>query len=94
VDRPVGAPGHGQGGHHRARRHHAEVDIPYSPTEFQIVYRSSWGLDYKDGKIHGNYNRWINRLRDNVLKELSFNPTSRRSTRWASSTRASTGRPT
>ncbi|WP_179957935.1 hypothetical protein, partial [Citrobacter cronae] len=48
-------------------RHHAEVDIPYSPTEFQIVYRSSWGLDYKDGKIHGNYNRWINRLRDNVL---------------------------
>jgi hypothetical protein len=74
VDRPVGAPGHGQGGHHRARRHHAEVDIPYSPTEFQIVYRSSWGLDYKDGKIHGNYNRWINRLRDNVLKELSFNP--------------------
>ncbi|MFF7108395.1 hypothetical protein [Pseudomonas sichuanensis] len=55
-------------------RHHAEVDIPYSPTEFQIVYRSSWGLDYKDGKIHGNYNRWINRLRDNVLKELSFNP--------------------
>ena len=55
-------------------RHHAEVDIPYSPTEFQVVYRSSWGLDYNDGKIHGNYNRWINRLRDSILKELSFDP--------------------
>ncbi|WP_037028303.1 hypothetical protein [uncultured Pseudomonas sp.] len=56
-------------------RHHAEVDIPYSPTEFQVLYRSSWGLDYNDGKIHGNYNRWVNRLRDNILKELSFDPT-------------------
>ncbi|MFJ3446835.1 hypothetical protein ACIPM0_01215 [Pseudomonas sichuanensis] len=55
-------------------RHHAEVDIPYTPSEFQIVYRSSWGLDYKDGQIHRNYNRWINLLRDNVLKELSNNP--------------------
>lgn len=56
-------------------RHHAEVDIPFTATSFQIVYRSSWGLDYKDGQIHGNYNRWVNRLRDNVLKELSFDPT-------------------
>lgn len=56
-------------------RHHAEVDIPYSTTSFQILYRSSRGLDYKNGKIHGNYNRWINRLRDNILKELSIDPT-------------------
>lgn len=55
-------------------RHHAEVDIPFTPTSFQIIYRSSWGLDYKDGKIHGNYNRWVNRLRDNILKELNVNP--------------------
>ncbi|CAI8896039.1 MULTISPECIES: hypothetical protein [Pseudomonas] len=55
-------------------RHHAEVDIPFSPTSFEIDYRSSYGLDAKDGKIHGNYNRWVNRLRDNVLKELSINP--------------------
>lgn len=55
-------------------KHHAEVDIPYSPTSFQILYRSSWGLDYKDGEIHGNYNRWVNKLRDNILKELSVDP--------------------
>lgn len=55
-------------------RHHAEVDIPYSSTSFQINYRSSRGLDAKNGKIHQNYNRWVNRLRDNVLKELDVNP--------------------
>lgn len=55
-------------------RHHAEVDIPYSPTSFQINYRSSWGLDAKNGKIHRNYNRWVNRLRDNILKELDVDP--------------------
>lgn len=55
-------------------KHHAEVDIPYTTTSFQILYRSSWGLDYKDGKIHGNYNRWVNKLRDNILKELNVDP--------------------
>ncbi|MCV4284438.1 hypothetical protein [Pseudomonas capsici] len=55
-------------------RHHAEIDIPYTPTSFEIDYRSSTGLDYKDGQIHRNYNRWINLLRERILKELSINP--------------------
>ncbi|MBX8485906.1 hypothetical protein [Pseudomonas cichorii] len=55
-------------------RHHAEVDIPFTPTSFEIDYRSSTGLDYKDGQIHRNYNRWINLLRERILKELSINP--------------------
>lgn len=55
-------------------RHHAEIDIPYTPTSFEIDYRSSTDLDYKDGQIHRNYNRWINLLRERILKELSINP--------------------
>lgn len=55
-------------------RHHAEVDIPYSSTSFQINFRSSRGLDEKNGKIHRNYNRWVNRLRGNILKELDVDP--------------------
>ncbi|MBA1273760.1 hypothetical protein [Stutzerimonas azotifigens] len=55
-------------------RHHAEVDIPYSATAFQIQLRSSWGLNEKSGKIHRNYNRWVNRLRDNILRELDIDP--------------------
>ena len=51
-------------------RHHAEISIPYSASQFAIEYRSSWGLDYQDGKIHRNYNRWINNLRSSILQEL------------------------
>lgn len=51
-------------------RHHAEIDIPYTASHFAIQYRSSWGLDEKDGTIHGNYNRWIENLRSSILQEL------------------------
>jgi hypothetical protein len=51
-------------------RHHAEIDIPYNATSFQINYRSSTGLNYKDGEIHRNYNRWIDRLRSDIFRKL------------------------
>lgn len=55
-------------------KHHAEIDIPYTPTSFEMDYRDSRGLDYKDGRIHGTYNRWINYLRDDVIKQLASDP--------------------
>lgn len=55
-------------------RHHAEVTIPYSTAQYRINYRDSWGLDYKDGKIHRNYNRWISMVNDNILRELHLDP--------------------
>ena len=54
-------------------RHHAEIAIDYSPAEFQIRYLSSSGLDYEDGKIHRNYNRWIKKLRNDILQQLHTN---------------------
>ncbi|WP_256672684.1 hypothetical protein [Pseudomonas sp. v388] len=51
-------------------RHHAEIDIPYTATTFEINYRSSTGLNYKDGEIHRNYNRWVDRLRSDILQKL------------------------
>lgn len=51
-------------------RHYAEVTIPYSDSQFQIQYRNSRGLDYKDGKIHRNYNKWVNLLREQILSNL------------------------
>lgn len=53
-------------------RHHAEIDIPYTATGFEINYRSSNGLNYKDGEIHRNYNRWIDRLRSDILQKLGI----------------------
>ncbi len=52
-------------------RHGAEIDIPYSASLFSLNYRDSFGLDYKAGKIHRNYNRWISRLRGTIVQELS-----------------------
>ncbi|MHC8389788.1 hypothetical protein ACYZTM_17520 [Pseudomonas sp. MDT2-39-1] len=55
-------------------RHHAEIDIPYTSTSFEMDYRDSRGLDYKNGRIHDTYNRWINYLRDDVVMQLSSDP--------------------
>ena len=49
------------------RTHTAVVDIDYSQTAYNIKYRESTNLDYADGKIHRNYNGWIQNL-DKAIK--------------------------
>ena len=51
-------------------QYHAEIDIPYSADHYRIQYRNSSGLDYKDGKIHKNYIRWVRLLDKGILREL------------------------
>jgi hypothetical protein len=53
------------------RSHTAVVDIIYSPTHYKIVYKKSINLEAKNGKIHPNYNSWINNLRKNIDRELA-----------------------
>jgi hypothetical protein len=53
-------------------KHHAEIDIDYNPVAYQIRYRDSWGLGYKDGKIHRNYNRWVANLSKSIQQELQM----------------------
>lgn len=52
------------------RKHVAVVDIPYTATSYGIKYRSSVELDEKDGKIHKNYNGWIQNLTRNITAQL------------------------
>ena len=54
------------------QKHLARVSIDYSPFGFQIRYRDSQGLEYEDGKIHRNYNRWVNSLRAEILQRLNL----------------------
>lgn len=54
------------------QRHLANIGIDYNPSGFHIRYRDSQGLDYKSGKIHRNYNRWINSLRAEILHQLKL----------------------
>lgn len=56
------------------RGHQATVTIPYSTTGFSIQYKSSVNLNSADGKIHPNYNRWVNYLRDNINTVLATKP--------------------
>ncbi|CAM3650981.1 putative lipoprotein [Pseudomonas reidholzensis] len=51
--------------------HYAAVDIHYSASEYRISYRDSREMDYKNGSIHRNYNRWVANLDKNILRELN-----------------------
>ena len=51
-------------------QYHAEIDIPYSADHYRIQYRNSSGLDYKDGKIHKKYIRWVRLLDKGIVREL------------------------
>lgn len=53
------------------RAHIAKVDILYTENTYSIHYRDSTNLKFKDGKIHSNYNSWVQNLKTAINKELS-----------------------
>jgi hypothetical protein len=53
------------------RTHVAVVDIPYTATQYSIVYKSGENLKSADGTIHKNYNGWIQNLERNIRAELA-----------------------
>ena len=53
------------------RTHTAEVRIPYSPTGYSIGYKSSLNLQESGGKIHRNYNGWIQNLNRGINAQLA-----------------------
>ena len=53
------------------RDHTAVVEIPYSASTYSIEYRSSVNLNEGAGKIHKNYNGWIQNLTRGINAQLS-----------------------
>ncbi|WP_407331327.1 hypothetical protein [Enterovibrio sp. 27052020O] len=53
------------------RSHRAVIDVLYSDKSYSIDYVDSENLKYSDGKIHRNYNRWINNLDVDIRKKLA-----------------------
>jgi hypothetical protein len=53
------------------RNHTAIVEIPYSSAGYSIRYRSSVNLEEAGGKIHKNYNGWIQNLTRGINAQLS-----------------------
>jgi hypothetical protein len=52
------------------RTHVAVVDVDYTQKAYSIKYRESTNLDYGDGKIHRNYNGWIQNLDKAIRVQL------------------------
>ena len=53
------------------RTHTAEVEIPYSTGSYSITYKSSTNLQEGNGKIHRNYNGWIQNLNRGINAQLA-----------------------
>jgi hypothetical protein len=53
------------------RTHVAVVDIDYTPAVYSIKYRESTNLDFDAGKIHKNYNGWIQNLDKAIQVQLN-----------------------
>jgi hypothetical protein len=53
------------------RKHMAKVEIPYSKTEYSILYKDSYELGYNGTTIHNNYNGWIQNLDRAIRSSLS-----------------------
>ena len=54
-------------------QYYAAIDIRYTRNSYAITYRDSRDLGYKDGKIHRNYNRWVNNLDSDIMAGLRSN---------------------
>ncbi|MEQ9348704.1 MAG: hypothetical protein RIG26_19900 [Thalassospira sp.] len=53
------------------RNHMAKVEIDFDNTEFSITYADSTNLNHSGDSIHYNYNRWVNNLRVDILRDVS-----------------------
>ncbi len=55
-------------------KHHVEVTIPYSKSEYSILYQSSQNLKYdaENNTIHKNYNSWINNLNNRIQNQFNL----------------------
>ena len=56
------------------RDHQATVDVNYSEDAYDITYRDSQNLRYdaEKGKIHSNYNGWVQNFVKDISIELSL----------------------
>lgn len=52
------------------RAHTAIIDIFYDRSNYSINYKDSDNLNYRSGRIHSNYNGWIQNLERAINNEL------------------------
>ncbi|HLN22766.1 MAG TPA: hypothetical protein VK558_02155 [Patescibacteria group bacterium] len=55
-------------------KYSADVDIFFSRDSYRLAYKSSNGLEEKDGVIHQHYNMWVRYLESDINLRLSNAP--------------------
>ncbi len=63
---------------YQARGHSATVQIIYNENTIKYNHLKSANLKYDGTKIHRNYNRWVNNLRDKTEKFMAARITANR----------------
>lgn len=54
----------------RVRQHTAVVEIHYDAERLSILYRDSDNLLYGGDEIHRNYNRWVRKLEQRIVRQV------------------------
>ncbi len=54
------------------RTHTVRVDIRYSSTSYSITYKDSDNLKFRNGRIHGAYNKWVRKLNGDIQQALKI----------------------
>ena len=54
------------------RRHTVRVDIRYTSASYSITYKDSDNIKFREGKIHGAYNRWVRNLNGDIQQALKI----------------------
>ena len=52
-------------------KHTVVVSIPYDTQHFSINYKDSINMNYNEGKIHPNYNKWVADLEQALMVNIS-----------------------
>lgn len=53
------------------RKHEVKVLIPVTERSYSILYEDSVLMGYDNGKIHANYNKWVETLRRDINNAMS-----------------------
>lgn len=56
------------------RQHRADITVSYDQDSYSIAYRDSEGLEYRNGRIHRNYNRWVANLNTDIQRAMADTP--------------------
>ena len=54
------------------RSHVAKVDIRFDTKTYSIKYKDSTNLKYKNGRIHRNYNKWVQNLNNDIQSKIPY----------------------